>query len=294
MKATPNETNDLDGSEDPGFQMDYSPVEGLLHKYEMGLMYVVSTCSAHCRFCYREELIGRKEIERADGTVAKKRDGFSELQQSVREEISKQFTSPSHRARHQDESVAPVQLKIEDAVHAAFDALTPECIKAMAMPIVVAKNVWILSGETSMAGAIALASGLSMIRPNVRLVQEHSASRDLCGALADDVAVVFDFSRYRRNSVIAARTLADLDVPIVAITDGPLSPLSSLTENRCELDVPAVGPFDSSVPAVLAAELLVSQVVTELGDEALNRIDRLEVFWQATDTFLVTSPPTKP
>lgn len=221
-------------------------------------------------------------------------DGFSELQQSVREEISKQFTSPSHRARHQDESVAPVQLTIEDAVHSAFDALTPERIKAMALPIVVAKNVWILSGETSMAGAIALASGLSMIRPNVRLVQEHSASRDLCGALAEDVAVVFDFSRYRRNSVIAARTLADLDVPIVAITDGPLSPLSSLTEYRCELDVPAVGPFDSSVPAVIAAELLVSQVVTELGDEALNRIDRLEVFWQATDTFLVTSPPTKP
>jgi lysine 2,3-aminomutase len=52
--------------------MDYSPVEGLLHKYEMGLMYVVSTCSAHCRFCYREELISRKEIERHDGTVAKK------------------------------------------------------------------------------------------------------------------------------------------------------------------------------------------------------------------------------
>ena len=68
VKATPEETNDLDGAEDPGFQMDYSPVEGLLHKYEMGLMYVVSTCSAHCRFCYREELIGRKDIERADGT----------------------------------------------------------------------------------------------------------------------------------------------------------------------------------------------------------------------------------
>ncbi len=73
VKATPNETNDLAGAEDPGHQMDYSPVEGLLHKYEMGLMYVVSTCTAHCRFCYREELIGRKEIERHDGTVAKKK-----------------------------------------------------------------------------------------------------------------------------------------------------------------------------------------------------------------------------
>jgi lysine 2,3-aminomutase len=72
VKARPEETLELAGSEDPGYQMDYSPVEGLLHKYEMGLMYVVSTCSAHCRFCYREELIGRKEIERQDGSVAKK------------------------------------------------------------------------------------------------------------------------------------------------------------------------------------------------------------------------------
>lgn len=72
VKASPDETQDLAGSEDPGNQMDYSPVEGLLHKYEMGLMYVASTCSAHCRFCYREELIGRKEIERQDGSVAKK------------------------------------------------------------------------------------------------------------------------------------------------------------------------------------------------------------------------------
>ncbi|MFM1822161.1 MAG: hypothetical protein RI967_427 [Planctomycetota bacterium] len=72
VKADPSETYDLAGSEDPGFQMDYSPVEGMLHKYEMGLLYVVSTCSAHCRFCYREELIARKEIQRQDGTVAKK------------------------------------------------------------------------------------------------------------------------------------------------------------------------------------------------------------------------------
>ncbi len=72
VKANPDETENLEGSEDPGNQMDYSPVEGLLHKYELGLMYVVSTCSAHCRFCYREELIARKEVKRLDGTVKKK------------------------------------------------------------------------------------------------------------------------------------------------------------------------------------------------------------------------------
>ena len=72
VKASPDETADLDGEEDPAGQLDYSPVEGLLHKYEMALLYVISTCSAHCRFCYREELIARKDIERADGTVKKK------------------------------------------------------------------------------------------------------------------------------------------------------------------------------------------------------------------------------
>lgn len=72
IKASPAETFDLDGSPDPGKQMDYSPVEGLIHKYELGLIYVVGTCSAHCRFCYREELIAKKEVERPDGTIAPK------------------------------------------------------------------------------------------------------------------------------------------------------------------------------------------------------------------------------
>jgi len=72
VKASPAETYDLDGAPDPGNQMTYSPLEGLIHKYELGLIYVVDTCSAHCRFCYREELIARKEIKREDGTISSK------------------------------------------------------------------------------------------------------------------------------------------------------------------------------------------------------------------------------
>lgn len=72
IKASPAETFDLAGSQDPGKQMSYSPVEGLLHKYEIGLIYVASTCSAHCRFCYREELIAKKDVARPDGAMAPK------------------------------------------------------------------------------------------------------------------------------------------------------------------------------------------------------------------------------
>jgi len=81
IKASPKETMDLDGAEDPGKQMDYSPVEGLIHKYELGLIYVASTCSAHCRFCYREELIAKKEVTRPDGTVAPK--GLAQISELI-------------------------------------------------------------------------------------------------------------------------------------------------------------------------------------------------------------------
>ncbi|MEM9084067.1 MAG: SIS domain-containing protein, partial [Planctomycetota bacterium] len=100
-----------------------------------------------------------------------------------------------------------------------------------------------------------------------------------------DAAVVFDFARYRNHSITVARTLSELGVTLVAITDGPLSPLASLTRIWCELKIPAVGPFDSSIPAVTTAELLVAEVVYQLGDEAREHIDRLEALWQATGTF---------
>ncbi|MDH3785428.1 MAG: hypothetical protein OEV00_08900, partial [Acidobacteriota bacterium] len=66
---------------------------------------------------------------------------------------------------------------------------------------------------------------------------------------------------------------------------GPLSPLAALTEHWCALTVPAVGPFDSSVPAVAAAELLVAQVSRDLKKDARDRIDRTEALWDTTGTF---------
>lgn len=217
-------------------------------------------------------------------------DGYTDLQKWIQSELSAQLSSPSHRIRMSEHAVGPVRAGIEDAIHQTFQTLDDKQLHALAAPIASARKVWILSGETSMAGAIVLNSGLCMIRPDVRLVDEHATGRELSSAIAQDVAVVFDFARYRRNSVTTARVLSDLGVEIIAITDGPLSPLAALTKSWCELRIPAVGPFDSSVSAVIAAELIVATVVKLLGSEAHERIDRLEELWQRTDTFLNYSP----
>lgn len=210
--------------------------------------------------------------------------GYTDLQAHVRQGLSQQLSRPSQRIRHQDPSPTSA---LELALSTVQGAIAQGKIEALATPIAHARSVWILSGETSRAGAHTLHSGLTMIRGDVHFVNEHSSARDLGNATPSDVAVVFDFARYRRHSTNAARTLAADGIPIVAITDGPLSPLAALTDTWCELTIPAIGPFDSSIPAVATAELLVAAVAHILHDKARDHIDRTEALWKASDTFLM-------
>ncbi|MDH3621223.1 MAG: RpiR family transcriptional regulator, partial [Gammaproteobacteria bacterium] len=71
-----------------------------------------------------------------------------------------------------------------------------------------------------------------------------------------------------------------------AITDSALSPLVELADTWIQIMVPAVGPFDSTIPAVTLCELLVAQVARDLRQDATDRIDRIEAHWEETETFL--------
>ncbi len=211
--------------------------------------------------------------------------GYSQLQSRVRTEVSRQLIRPSERIRSDEKTDSSARLTIEGAIDSVFDVIQGQDVAGLVQPIVQAKQVWILSGETSRAGAIAFYSGLSMIRSDVHLLDDRSIGNDLSNAGPGDTAVVFDFYRYRQLVVTATRLLADSGVDVVAITDGPLSPLVELTDNWCEISVPAIGPFDSSIPVVAIAELLVSKIARELKDKATERIDRIESLWESTGVF---------
>lgn len=215
--------------------------------------------------------------------------GYTDLQEQVRVGLSQRIARPSERIRQAGTASDADRMALESSLTAALDELSPERLSALAAPIETAENVWILSGETSRAGAHALQSGLSMLRRNVRLVEDHAIGRTLGGATAADTAVVLDFLRYRRTTQLAAEALVRRGLTLVAITDGPLSLLAGLTDLWCQVTVPAVGPFDSSVPAVAVAELLVAQVARDMPEQATAWIDRTEAMWESTETF--SDPP---
>ena len=213
-------------------------------------------------------------------------EGYTELQQHVRSDMSHSLSRPSERIRSSGDAVIPARVAIDDAIASVFDALESGRLNELVEPVVQAERVWVLSGETSQAGAHALHSGLSMVRPGVRVLDEQSYGIDLSDAGSRDVAVVFDFHRYRRQVSIATRALASAGVRVVAVTDSPLSPLVELADTWVQIEVPAVGPFDSSVPVVAVCELLVAEVAKELYEEATDRIDRIEALWEKTEAFV--------
>lgn len=211
--------------------------------------------------------------------------GFTELQAFVRQGLSAELSRPADRIRSENNGSQEVREKLVAAVESVYEVEEQGRFREFSELIVAANRVWIVTGETSRAGGYALHSGLSMIREDVHFLREHSVASDLTDTGPDDVAIVFDFQRYRRASIMTAKTLDSLGVTVLAITDGPLSPLTSVTRHWCQLPVMAVGPFDSSVPAVTAAELLVAQVTRDLKASARKRIDRIESLWDATNTF---------
>jgi DNA-binding MurR/RpiR family transcriptional regulator len=214
-------------------------------------------------------------------------EGYSDLQAHIRRGMSHELSRPSQRIRQAEDSpTESARMSMETALASMFDRIDSDALDVIVSRLASADNVWVVSGETSMAGAHTLVSGLSIIRGGVRLLEPHSAGVTLAESSSRDVAVVLDFRRYRTEAIRAAQVLAERRVDIVAITDGPLSPLASLTDIRIDLEVPAVGPFDSSVPAVAIAELLVALVATQLHDEAKTRIDRTEQMWEETETFV--------
>ena len=213
-------------------------------------------------------------------------DGYTQLQQHVRGNLSRRLSSPGDRIRSDDDQAVPVSVAIEDAIATVFDALEGDRLAQLAAPVARARNVWILSGEHSQAGARALHFGLTMVRPRVHALEEQSFRTYLADARPGDTAVVIDFIRYQRQITAATKMLADAGVTVLAITDSPLSPLVELADTWCKIKVPAVGPFDSSIPVVALCELLVAEVTRELRDDATDRIDKIESLWEESEAFL--------
>ncbi len=227
-------------------------------------------------------------------------DGYGGLQHHVRASLTEQLRRPTDRIRQaadtrssEDPSQGPDQATdLLELVNRTVSGLDRDTVVELATIIARAPaTVWVLCAETSATPGTLLTGNLRLLRPGVRRLGHapSTVASQLAEAGADDVAVVIDFPRYESAIVAAATELDAAGVTLIAITDGPFSPLASMADTWLAVDVAAVGPFDSVLGVVAVIELLIAETARLLRDQATDRLDRIERLWTDGRVFDETS-----
>ncbi len=217
-------------------------------------------------------------------------DGYSAMQRFVRDDLAARLTRPTDRIRSDEpaDSHEAARRNAHTSIDEAFDRATPDEIASMADVIAHAcGRVWIVASEASSPVAQLLTSNLRLVRPGV--VQVTGSAAAIAGAIVDagpdDAVIAVDVERYERSVSDTARLLVERGAVMVAITDGPLSPLAAAATHWCGVRVPSIGPFDSAVPIVAMAELVIAEVAARRRDAATERLDSAEHAWSTLDAF---------
>jgi DNA-binding MurR/RpiR family transcriptional regulator len=216
--------------------------------------------------------------------------GYSDLQAAARQALADRINTPTERIRQKPsvDSLEAARLSVRSAIESTFSTVGADLLKALAKTVARSRgSVWIVASETSSPVAHILAANLRLIRPGVRHLGGSAAAvaAEVVEATNSDVVIAIDFDRYERAVVATTEQLKKSGATVVAVTDGPLSPIAALADQWVPVTIPAVGPFDSALPVLAIVEALTAEVATQLRDRAAVRLDRIEQSWLAYEVF---------
>jgi DNA-binding MurR/RpiR family transcriptional regulator len=206
-------------------------------------------------------------------------DGFSEMQQVFRSRLVAEAT-PSYRERIASmhgaqarnkgngsaggEPAAVLSQFVADDIGALEELHdrtgARELAKAVAL-LAQAKSIHLLGQGRSFPVAFYLHYALSRLDLRAFLVDSlaGTAARQARMATRDDVVIAISFKDYSPDVVTAVEEAAARKVPVIAITDSPLSPLATCSKVCFEIAERRDRPFRSLVaPMCLAESLVVS------------------------------------
>jgi len=226
-------------------------------------------------------------------------EGFVDLQADVQSELARQLGPARDRIRQRPPAdlLERVQAAEQDNVVSTLHAINPQNLElSVARLADRRRRVWVLAGEVMAPIGSVLAGQLAQLRDGVTQVagSEVAVSRALAGLESEDTLVAIDIRRYERSLVSVVRWAADRGAAVIALTDSPLSPLASASEQTFFVSARGIGPFDSLTGGIALATALVTAVAARLRQSAPARLDAIEAAWTATGALVAEPGGTNP
>lgn len=212
--------------------------------------------------------------------------GFSDLQEAVRAELAERLRPAAERIRAGGgtDLLGRARTAALDAVAGTFDGLDPAAVdRAVTLLSDIGRRVRVVAGDAGRGVAAAAAQSLAMLRPGVEVLEgnEVAVHRRLASGAAGDVVVAVDLRRYDAWVLGVVEAARQAEMLVIAVSDGPLSPLAHDAEVVLGVRADGVGPFDSYLGVLTVLETLTVAVADRNRAVATERLDRIEAGWRA-------------
>jgi len=177
----------------------------------------------------------------------------------------------------------------------------PQRIEEAAQALLLARQVVFLGLRASFGIAHHLRYTCDWLRPNTSLAADPAGAwADQIAELGkDDLLVAISQAPYSVQTIAAARQAREQGVPLLALTDSPLSPLAQQAGRVLLFDTASPSFFHAMTGALALAETLMA-AVSDLGGEAVmqrlaDRQARLQadrVYWDRPARTSLKNPTT--
>jgi len=146
------------------------------------------------------------------------------------------------------------------------------------------RHILVVGGDAERGIAATFADQLAQLRDGVELLDGTPPRVAARVALAGpaDVVVAVDVRRYDAWLLAAVAGLRGAGASVIAVTDGPLSPLVAGSDAWFAVRAEGAGPFDSHVGTLALLHAVVAGVADRLRAPAADRLDRIEAAWTET------------
>ena len=212
-------------------------------------------------------------------------EGFPDFQRAWVAELESMFTSPLSilQERKPGEGDSGFAASLGAAVVEAVDGMVdlPPVLDLLADE---KRRIYLRGGRFSHVLAECMHSYLRQMRSDVYCLSgDHGQDVDLTLDIRPrDVLVLFDYRRYQTDVMIYANRVAQCKATLVLFTDRWLSPAASQAAYLFVALVAVPSPFDTMAPAMAQVEYLCKGLLDRLGDQARERIERLETLRDGT------------
>ena len=211
--------------------------------------------------------------------------GYKDLQQASRQQISLQPPLPDKFLRAQDQNdnllLRTVGRDIQ-CIRDTFQGLQEQDLSRAVSVISHARRVYTFGMRESFCLAHYGYTRLLSVRPDVEVLQAGSNGQieSLLNMDNRDVCLVFLFHRYTQQTLSIMELLRRQRIPVVLVTDPPNTDVEMLADVILNCSVDRGGLKNSAAAPVVLMDYLCDSVAGELGDSALEHMKNSEFLFR--------------